>query len=502
MAKSPLFNNLQGLLRSPSRRRFLQLSAAAGSLYLLADYERYLPRSKEPVVIIGAGAAGLAAALELQKNNVPYVIYESAGRHGGRVYTQENFNKDGMFCELGGEWLDAHHEYVFEIAKELGVEIEALKDEGKVHEAFYFKNQFLHESDIAPGFKKLKAAVKADCDKIFAGQPEDAMVNYQTFNEAGKHFDHMTLEAYFKTLKHIDPFIIDLVRVAYVSEYGLEADKQSALNLLLLVDTESEDSVEMYGGDEGWRVKGGNSKLINAMVEKVSKGGDIQMAHHLVGISEKNSKLVLNFQHNGISKEVYANKVICTIPFPVLRNIDGVDKLNLSERKKVAVRDFAMGTNSKMIAGFSERFWLDKFSGQVYTQTKSQMFWDSSRKQPGSSGIITNYSGGDFGREAGDSQFADVFRDLSKLFPNEKKYRTEDKSVANWSRSSLTLGSYACPTPGSYTSFLGSLHTPELDNKLFFAGEHTSEIFLGYINGALESGRDAAQQIVTQLKLA
>lgn len=501
MAKTPLFNSLNGLLKNPSRRRFLQLTAAAGSLYLLAEYDRFLPSSTEPVVILGSGAAGLAAALELQSYKIPYVIYESSGRFGGRVYTQENFNADGMFCELGGEWIDSHHECLFSLAKNLDVEIEKLNEPGLVNQAFYFKNQFLNEKDITSGFAKLKAAVKADCAKIFADQGH-ATVNYKNHNASARHFDEMTLETYLKNLKHIDPYILDLVRVAYVTEYGLETHKQSALNLLLLVDTDNTQRAEMYGGDEGWRVKGGNSRLMKAMAEKASRNGEIQYAHHLVGIEEKNSKLILNFQHNGSAKEVYASKVICTIPFPVLKNIDGVDKLNLSERKKLAIRNFAMGTNSKLIAGFTERFWLNKFSGQIYTQLNSQVFWDSSRKQSGQSGIITNYSGGDFGRDAGDPQFNDVFKDLSKLFPNEKKYRTADKSVANWSRSSLTLGSYACPSPGAYTSYIGSLHTPELNNKLFFAGEHTSEIFLGYINGALESGRDAAQQIAVQLKYA
>src|SRR5690348_9252230 len=52
----------------------------------------------DPVVILGAGTAGLTAAYRLTKAGVPCVVYEAAKRVGGRMYTQHNFNSEGMFC--------------------------------------------------------------------------------------------------------------------------------------------------------------------------------------------------------------------------------------------------------------------------------------------------------------------------------------------------------------------------------------------------------------------
>ena len=62
-----------------------------------------------PVAILGAGIAGLTAAYRLQKAGVPCEIFEASDRTGGRMFTRYDFNKDGMFCELGGELVDTDH---------------------------------------------------------------------------------------------------------------------------------------------------------------------------------------------------------------------------------------------------------------------------------------------------------------------------------------------------------------------------------------------------------
>ena len=84
---------------------------------------------------------------------------------------------------------------------------------------------------------------------------------------------------------------------------------------------------------------------------------------------------------------------------------------------------------------------------------------------------------------------------FSHLYPEGSSYLDGNQALANWNLNPNTLGSYACPSPGSYTTYLGSLALPELRKKLHFAGEHTSEESQGFIHGALESGRDAASAV-------
>lgn len=512
MARSPLFhilktllkNSAQNTLENPSRRTFVKGFALAGASSFLPNLptrNSFLSFQK-PVVILGAGAAGLAAAYELKRRSVPFIIYEASSRYGGRVQTKKNFNAEGMFGELGAELIDSNHTYLFQLAKELNLEMEKFNKDGLVNQAFYFRNQFVREEDLAIEFNKLVRHIQKDLNKIFEGQAERS-VTYRTQSQIARHFDHMNLETYISSIENIDPYILDMVRVAYVCEFGLDAHQQSALNLLLLMDPEVNLTGDLYGAsDEAWRVRGGNSNLMEALANEAAKAGEIYLDHSLVGIQEINSKIILNLQTPGGSKDVVCDQVICTIPFSVLNQIDGIHHLNLSERKRYAIANFPMGSNTKLISGFTQRAWADPaiyqnhfFHGQLCTQFDSQIFWDSSRNQHGRSGILTNYLGGYRASAADNSNYNKSISDFSKIYPGSSAYLDGNMALANWSKNPFSLGSYACPTPGSYTTYLGSLALPELNNKLHFAGEHTSDSSLGYINGALESGRIAALNV-------
>jgi len=508
MARSPLFHILQKLLNSsiqlesPSRRNFVKAALATGTAFVLPP--PFIPLyNRKPIAILGAGAAGLAAAYQLTKLGLPFEIFEATSRHGGRVLTKYNFNSENMFCELGGELIDSNHRYLFQLAEELDVEMENFAKQGLVNQAFFFDNRFFNEEDLREDFAKLVSRAHEDLERIFQGQTQKT-IDYRTHSELAKYYDHMTLEAYLSTLTNIDPYILDLVRVAYVCEFGQELHGQSALNFLLMMLPEYNATGELYGkSDEGWRVRSGNSNLMTALYNSIKSQGDIHHEHRLVEIRETDSKIRLTFDCRGIAKEKTFEHVICTIPFSVFKDIDGFGRLNLSERKRLAIRSFAMGYNTKLISGFTDRFWTyaqeNSFQGQLCTQFDSQFFWDTSRDQDGRSGILTNYLGGARASLANDSTFATTLKDFSKLFPEAPLRMDGNTAMANWMLNPLTQGSYACPSPGMYTTFYGSLALPELKNKLFFAGEHTSESSLGYINGALESGRDAAVGIADLL---
>src|SRR5687767_789188 len=122
-----------------SRRDFVRMLSAAGLLTAAGGFAPRLVRGSEsptpeaggsgPVAILGAGLAGLTAAYRLLQAGTPCEIFEGSERTGGRVLTKTDFNKEGMFCELGGELVDSDHTDLIELARELGVEIQELKGE-------------------------------------------------------------------------------------------------------------------------------------------------------------------------------------------------------------------------------------------------------------------------------------------------------------------------------------------------------------------------------------
>src|SRR5580704_2980232 len=102
---SPVSSVVKNVMRRDlTRRRFLQLSAltapAAPSL-LQRFAEESLSRSGDPVVVVGAGLAGLRAADVLRKAGRPVVVLEARDRAGGRVLTIRAGFADGLHAEAG-----------------------------------------------------------------------------------------------------------------------------------------------------------------------------------------------------------------------------------------------------------------------------------------------------------------------------------------------------------------------------------------------------------------
>ena len=70
----------------------------------------------------------------------------------------------------------------------------------------------------------------------------------------------------------------------------------------------------------------------------------------------------------------------------------------------------------------------------------------------------------------------------------------------NWPEYKFVRGSYTCPLVGQFTTLLEVAGEPELDGRLIFAGEHTAGELSGFMNGGVQSGNRAAQEIISPKK--
>jgi monoamine oxidase len=84
-----------------------------------------------------------------------------------------------------------------------------------------------------------------------------------------------------------------------------------------------------------------------------------------------------------------------------------------------------------------------------------------------------------------------VLPDLERIFPGARAAATGRVARWHWPSDPFVRGSYACWKVGQYTSIAGAEFEPV--GRLLFAGEHTSLEHQGYMNGAAETGRRAAQ---------
>jgi monoamine oxidase len=531
MSRTPLFAAVQKALarslrgssvvwqRSSAltRRKLLRLSAAAAGAAALSpviEWSAYARKKKKrhahgpySIAIIGGGVAGLTAAYRLQAAGAKPVVFEASNRWGGRMFTQYDFYK-GMFCELGGELVDTNHEDLQTLAKELGVEIQNLTNEGG-DELYFFQGAFHTPKDMIDPEKQ--AGAFAPIAKQIAEDQAKLTDKDENWTAHASKLDNVSLKAYLQQFRgKADDWAIDLLDVAYNIEEGLLAEDQSCLMMVDAIATDMSKPYSMFGeSDEAFRIKGGSSELIKALVAALENKVDMQLGQPLSALDTKGGRIVASFDAQAGTHSESFDAMILALPFTKLRQVKGLEGLRLGAEKLKCIRELGYGTNAKIMHGTTSRVWRSPDSGlpapsngNFFTDLRFQNIYETSRAQPGEAGILTNYLGATQGIT--DAKTAlDVFRaDLPKM--SKKIAESLDPSAVIewfWATYPYTLGSYASAKVGQYTTMFDVASEPALGGHLQFAGEHTSSDFYGFMNGAVQSGNRAAAALIKTLAL-
>ena len=501
-----------------TRRRLLRLSAAAAGVTALSpvlNWSAYAKKKARPekngprsVAIIGGGVAGLTAAYRLQAHGVKPVLFEASNRWGGRMFTVYDFYK-GMFCELGGEFVDTNHEDLQKLAAELGVGLQKLAAEGDGEDLYFFKNQFHTPKEMIDPDKQ--AGAFAPIAKRIAADAAKLTHKNEDWTPYARKLDRMSLKAYLEQFRgKTDDWAIDLLDVAYNIEFGLLTEDQSSLNMVDFITTDLAKPFQMFGeSDEVFRIKGGSSALIKALVASLENKIEMKQGYTLTALDHKGGQIVMSFDAPGGASSASFDAVILALPFTKLRQVKGLEGLRLGAEKLKCIRELGYGSSAKILQGTTSRIWRSPESGlpapsngTFYSDLGFQNLWDSSRAQPGDAGIITDFLGAKPGMNDAKSAL-DAFRaDLPKMSP--KMAESIDPNAVTswfWAVYPYTLGSYASSKVGQYTTMLEVASEPALGGRLQFAGEHTSSDFLGYMNGGVQSGDRAAAALVKSMAL-
>jgi monoamine oxidase len=289
-----------------------------------------------------------------------------------------------------------------------------------------------------------------------------------------------------------------LIEVAYTTEMGLECDQQSALNFLTFIGTEPNQFQIFGSSDERYHVRGGNDLIVQGLAEKLADV--IETGTVLEALRRQaDGSFALSLRRGAESQQVNARQVLIAMPFSTLRQVQ-LD-LELPAHKRRAIDGLRYGTNSKLMIGFNERVWRTRHrrNGSVYSDLPFQTTWETTRLQEGSSGVLTNFTGGRHGLElnAGTARSqADVAAlQLDTIFPGIATQRNGAREVRmHWPSQPWAQGSYACFTPGDWTGLRGAMGEPV--GQLYFAGEHCALDTQGFMEGGCESGETAATQIL------
>lgn len=482
-----------------TRREFLRttgLAAAGVALGCAIRPKGPWQAPSEEVVVVGAGIAGLTAAYRLHQEGVRVRLLEAQNRVGGRMYSLRGFFPEGQVCELGGELIDTGHTAIRSLAAELGVALDdlATDDPALAREIWHFGGRIRSEAEVVRAFLPVARRIEADL-AILTGD-----ITYRTPNGA-EALDRTPLSRWLDGIDGIEPWFRDLLDLAYTTEYGLETSRQSALNLLLLIDPEP-DPFRIFGeSDERFRAHLGNDAITAELARRLD--GVIETGTRLEAVQElPDGSFRLALRRGEGRTQIRADHLVLTLPFTLLRQVDL--QVDLPPVKRRAIHELGYGTNAKLMVGFGERVWRTRHgsNGSVFSDLGFQTTWETSRLQPGRHGILTNFTGGEHGLELGRGTAAEhadrMVAQLEGIFPGATEAHAGMKSVRfHWPSAPFVLGSYACYLPGQWTGIAGA--EGERVRRLHFAGEHCSREGQGFMEGGCESGEGVAREILRDL---
>ncbi len=469
-------------------------------------------KPKPKIVVVGAGIAGLNAALTLQDAGFASTIYESSDRIGGRMHSDTTTWQNHQKSEWCGEFIDSDNPTMMSLAKRFNLTLVdeiAAQPAGSL-DTLYFDGHYYSQAQADQDFVPVNAVLQQQVNAA-------PSTTYNSITPTGYHLDHLSVYEWIQ--KYVpgghESQLGRYLNSAYNQEYGLDTPVQSSLNLVYLLGYQPPTGPwQIYGlSDERYSILGGNQLLPEAIAATL-RNGSVMTRWALTSIRlTGRDGYYLTFKTPDGSTTVEADEVILSLPFSVLRCLDyssaGFDRL-----KRIAIQKLGYGTNTKLVLQFSQRYWNTSGiwgtgDGNNYTDLFFQNTWDSSRGLAGATGVLTGYMGGSNGASFTEATFpyssaatdpvvakyARTFlSQLDRVWPGVSKYWNGLATLSTpWTDPNL-LGSYSCWKVGQYTTFAGYERVRQ--GNCHFAGEHCSINFQGFMEGAAETGHRAAKEVI------
>jgi monoamine oxidase len=473
-----------------SRREFLRLGALATASFYIRPFSavaQELVRSGPPkrVVIVGGGLAGLTAAYELIQAGHDVTVLEAQGRPGGRVRTLRDPLADGLYAELGAARIPDNHEWTLKYVKQFGLPLTPFYP--TTGRSATFLRNIRVEADPAgePDLRKFRLNLTPE--ELTLGV--DGLIGKGLGPSLGLVADRSIWPP--EMLARADQMTLKDFLIAQ----GLSADAFEALGFQPFVHTSALEAITLissgHTGKQIFKIAGGNDQLPKAfaarVADKILYGAPVQQ------IEQEKTGVAAIYSQNGVTNRIAADRLICTIPFPVLRRVQITPPL--SPAKARVVREMAYGSLSRITFQVKERYWMGEgLSGFATTDTPGEI-WSSAHDRPGARGLLQLYLQGSSSELASKMSEAERVRyaieQVERVFPGLRKH-VEYATSQCWDNDQWAGGATRLMNVGQVLPFHAEARRPE--GLIHFAGEHTSTWF-AWMNGAIESGSRAAHEV-------
>jgi monoamine oxidase len=481
MARTPLFAALQAAFAAaapPALPRRALLGGLAAAPLAARAQPRGAPRDAR-IAILGGGLAGLVALHRLVEAGATRVtLHEGNTRLGGRVFSGRDLLGPGTVCELGGSFINTEHEDMLALAREFALALEdgAAGEEAALRARYWVGGAPRSLEEIAAAAAPMLPRLAAMRE---APEPEQRALDREP---AAALLDRLGASGWLRAL----------LDIGLTQEMGLEPGRMSGM---YLVEAFAPDPRQprrgLFSSDQRFQLAGGNDTLPAALARR--HAARIETGQRVAAVRRRGSGYAIAFAGG---REALADVVVCALPVPVLRQV--VLDIGAPPLTRRAIRELAFGTNAKLFAGLAARPWRAQgLSGELLHDLGSQTAWEDHGGAGTGPGGVTIFAGGPTG--AGFAQgphgerAAAALRALEPALPGAAAAFNGRTSRMAWPQNPFAGGSYSCFGPGQWFGLAGAFAPV---GRFVFAGEHTSEAHSGYMNGAAESGRLAAEAVV------
>jgi monoamine oxidase len=430
------------------------------------------------VLIIGAGVAGLAAAIDLAHAGVRVEIIEARDRIGGRILTEIDTVLNHP-VELGAEFVHGLAPEIWLPLQQHGLDVTEVDGDlwcsvgGKVQRCNFF----------------------AQADKILSDMndqdPDESFLDFLERKFPGKEHEEAKRWAtgYVSGFNAADPALVSVHWLVH----GREADEQ-------------------IEGDRAFRIKGGYHKLLH-ILEQDLKILNIPIHLHTIvhRVDWRPGSVVVRARRQEKEISFSAPRALITLPLGVLQSENSLRfQPTLPDSKQTALKKVMMGKVVRVTLCFHERFW-EELNGMPDSKSLADLSFLFSSDQffptwwtemPDHAPIITGWAPArsaeslvGLGKEAVTEKAVEALSNLLQVTKPQVQSQLSASYFHDWDSDPFSRGSYSYVKAGGEGCQL-VLGEP-VSETLYFAGEATDTTgHNGTVHGAIASGQRAAKEIL------
>ena len=430
------------------------------------------------VLIAGAGLAGLAAARDLIALGAAVTIVDARDRVGGRVWTIRDGFAEQQHAEAGGDMIDEEQHEIRQLAAELGLKMTRILRSGFGYVRQDAQGRARIVQRNARGWGRLASALQPVAIPYrLAEQRWDSPI-------AGE-LSRKSVSTWLDETKADEE-----LRATATGLRGFFLADSEELSLIALVDQFATDDAPAPGAM--YRIEGGNDRLACALAKPL--GDRLRLNTDVVAVSQRGQTVRVSLKTGGVLAQVACDYCILALPASVLRRVPITPALPAPQHE--AVSRLKYGHATKTLLQFSKRFWRAPARPRAFgSPLPFGAVWEANEEQRGRSGILALLAGGSASEGTQAIVAKEGPRGLVQALDwlgTEQADLTTSRQVI-WEQDQYARGGYAYFDPSFNPSLRGWL--AQRCERLFFAGEHTSIRWQGYMNGAIESGRRAAFEV-------